>query len=92
MAANLIKAIRATEAYSMGEETGVVIVSARGCDLADAKANGYGVHIYRCVGEWASVHDVPADKVQRMRDGYEPHPEEIELAHPTRPNWYLTGA
>lgn len=35
MAANLIKAIRATEAYSMGEETGVVIVSARGCDFAD---------------------------------------------------------
>lgn len=27
-----------------------------------------------------------------MHDGYEPHPEEIELAHPTRPNWYLTGA
>lgn len=60
--------------------------------LADAKANGYDVHIYRCVDEWASVHDVPADKVQRMRDGYEPHPEEIELARPTRPNWHLTNA
>ena len=28
MAANLIKAIRAAEAYSMGEETGVAIVAA----------------------------------------------------------------
>lgn len=35
MAANLIKAIRAAEAYSMGEENGVVIVAARGCDFAD---------------------------------------------------------
>jgi len=28
---------------------------------------------------------VPADKVQRMRDGYEPHPEEIELARGSYP-------
>jgi predicted kinase len=50
--------------------------------LGDAKANGYDALIYRCVGERASVHDVPADKVQRMRDGYEPHPEEMRLVHP----------
>lgn len=35
MAANLIKAIRAAEAYSMSDESGVVIVSARCCDFAE---------------------------------------------------------
>lgn len=35
MAANLIKAIRAAEGYSMGEENGVVIVAARSADIAN---------------------------------------------------------
>lgn len=35
MCNELIKAIRATEAYSMGEETGVVIVKAAAMDFAN---------------------------------------------------------
>ena len=35
MAANLIKAIRAAEDYSMGEESGCIIIGARGCDFAE---------------------------------------------------------
>lgn len=35
MADNLIKAIRAADAFSMGGESGVVIVSARVCDFAE---------------------------------------------------------
>lgn len=35
------------------------------------------VEIYRMTGEFENVHGVPKEKVQQMKDRYEPHPDEI---------------
>lgn len=44
--------------------------------LAMAEDFEADVEIIRCTGTFNNVHGVPSDKVQKMRDGYEPHPDE----------------
>lgn len=50
-----------------------------------AQAHGYSVRVFRCRGQWDSIHNVPFETVQRMRENYEPYDGELEYhAHADR--------
>ena len=44
-----------------------------------AKELGVEVVIIKMNGEWQNVHGVPREKVEQMRERFEPHPQEINF-------------
>lgn len=46
--------------------------------LVLAKIWQYEVRIIHCVGRWTNTHGVPEDRVQKMRDNYEPADGELK--------------
>lgn len=47
-------------------------------DLAE-KLN-VDIQIYRCFGQWESVHNVPVDVIEKMKNRFEEYPGEIKIS------------